>query len=77
MVNLAEHNFFLLINIAFLDHMTRKLRMSHCDHFPSFVVRPFVRRSSTHLNDFFSEADGPIFFKLHREPFVEGGLKFC
>ena len=45
--------------------------MSYCDHLPS-VVRP-----STYLNDFSSETSGPIFFKLHVEPSVKGGLKIC
>ena len=43
--------------------------MSYCDHFPS-VVRP-----STPLNNFSSETPGPIFFKCHQEPSVNGGLK--
>ena len=32
---------------------------------------------STPLNDFSSETPGPIFFKLHVEPSVKGGLKIC
>ena len=45
--------------------------MSYCDHPPS------VRLPFTPLNDFFSEIPGPNFFKLHVEPCVKGGLKFC
>ena len=45
--------------------------MRYCDHLPS-VVRP-----STTLNDFFSVTPGSIFFRLHVEPYVKGGLKIC
>ena len=38
----------------------------------SVVVRP-----SSPLNDFSSETPGPIFFKLHVEPSVQGRLKIC
>ena len=44
--------------------------MSYCDHVPSIIVR----RPSTPWNDFSSETPGPIFFKLHGEPFVKVGL---
>ena len=33
--------------------------------------------SSTPLNHFSSENPGQIFFRLHVEPSVEGGLKIC
>ena len=46
--------------------------MSYCDHLP-FVVR----RPSTLLNGFSSEKPRPIFFKLHVESSVKGGLKIC
>ena len=50
--------------------------MSYCDHLPSVVRRrPSVVRPSTTMNDFYSETPGPIFFKLHVEPSVKGGLK--
>ena len=45
--------------------------MSYCYHLLSIGQRP-----STPLNDF-SETPGPIFFKLHVEPCVKGGLKIC
>ena len=54
----------------FVVHQSLRLRMSYCDHLPSVVVRP----SSTPLNNF-SETLGPVFFKLHVEPSVKGGLK--
>ena len=38
----------------------------------SVVVRP-----STPLNAFSSEIPRPVFFKLHMEPSVKGGLKIC
>ena len=65
--------------IAFLAHPSRKLRMSYCDHSWS-VVSPhrclsLVCSLSAPLNDFSSEVPGPIFFKLHVEPSVKGGLK--
>ena len=47
--------------------------MSYCDHSPSVVVRLY----DTHLNDFSSETPWSNFFKLHVEPCVKGGLKFC
>ena len=55
--------------------------MSYCDHLPS-VVRPSIHHSSVHtftaaLSDFSSVTPGPIFFKLHVEPSVKGGLKIC
>ena len=45
--------------------------MSYCDHSPSVVCL------STPLNDFSSENPGSIFFKLHVEPSVKGGLRIC
>ena len=36
---------------------------------------PSVGRQSTPLNDFFSETPGPIFFKFHMKPSVNGILK--
>ena len=49
--------------------------MSYSDHLPTAIRRcPFVRLSPTPLN-IFSEAPGPIFFKLHMEPSVKGMLK--
>ena len=49
--------------------------MSYCDYL-AFVVRPSssVRRPSTPLNDFSSETPGQIFFKVHVETSVKGGL---
>ena len=44
--------------------------MRYYDHLPS--VHP-----PTPLNDFSSETAGPIFFKLHVESSVKGGLKIC
>ena len=40
------------------------------------VHRPSVC-PSTPSNKFSSETPGPIFFKLHVEPSVKGGLKIC
>ena len=39
------------------------------------VRRPSSVRPFTPLNDFSSETPGPIFFKLHVDPSVKGGLK--
>ena len=51
--------------------------MSYCDNLPShFCRRLSVVGLSTPLN-FSSETPGPIFFKLHVNPSVEGGLKIC
>ena len=36
-----------------------------------------VRRPSAPFNDFSSETPSPIFFKLHVEPSVKGGLEIC
>ena len=55
----------------FLAHLSQRLRMSYCDHLPSIV------RLSTTLNDFSSETPVPIFFKVHVDPSVKGGLKIC
>ena len=53
------------------------LRMSYCDHLLSVIRRrPSVIRPSTPLNNFSSVTPVPIFFKLHVDPFVEGGCKF-
>ena len=48
--------------------------MSYCDHLPSVICLSVC--PSTPLNNF-SETLGPIFFKLHVEHSVKGGLKIC
>ena len=60
---------------VFLAHLSKAQDELLC----SLAVRrrPSVRRPSTHKNDFSSETPGPIFFKLHMEPSVKGGLKIC
>ena len=62
-----------LLFFLFLAHLSRRLRMSYCDHLSSVIVS----RPSTLLNDFSSEIPWPFVFKLHMEPAVKGGLKFC
>ena len=42
---------------------------------PSSSFRRSFVRPSIPLNDFSSVTPGPIFFKLHLEPCVKGGLK--
>ena len=46
--------------------------MSYLDNLPAIVCH-----LSTPLNDLLSETTGPIFFKLHVERSVKGGLKIC
>ena len=54
--------------LFFLAHLSQRLRMSYCDDSQSVIHLP------TPLNKV-SEIPGPIFFKFHMEPSVNGGLK--
>ena len=47
--------------------------MNYCDDSPLIICLSAVHLPS--LNDFSSETLGPIFFILHVEPSVKGGLK--
>ena len=57
----------------FLAHLSRRLRMSFCDH--SLSVVSCSLHPSTPLNNFLSEIFGPVFFNLHVGPCVKMGLK--
>ena len=47
------------------------------DHLQSVILCPLSVHPCPSLNDYSSETPGPIFFKLHVEPSVKGGLKIC
>ena len=59
------------LNPNTINHQSQRFKMSCCDHLLSIVHHP-----STPLLDLPSEIRGPIFFKPHVAPSVEGGLKF-